>query len=83
MTNEQDIKNKVDDLHDLASSNAAKVNAIYEAMVGTVDGKTPGIQARLAAVEQSQDKRLKIEYAGATALIGLIIKAVWDSIVKG
>lgn len=76
-----DEKPDIKQLHELAKSNAEKIDVIHSAIVGTIDGK-PGILPRLEKLEAAGANRSKLEWAGLLALLGLIGMAVWDVISK-
>lgn len=38
----------------------------------------PGISVRLDRLEQSQAARARLEIAGITVLVGLLVKAIWE-----
>jgi hypothetical protein len=60
------------------SDDRAKIDAIYSAIVGSIDGK-PGIYTRLDRLEQRQI------HLGALVVPGLIFAANWlkDALLKG
>lgn len=57
----------------------ADVQQVERMLMGT--NGHPGISVRLDRLEQAHAARIRLELAGITVLVGLLIKAIWEVVL--